>query len=246
MSKLPSLSIPKHTTTLPCSGVEVSYRPFLVKEEKIMIIAESSKDDKEITEAIHQIIDNCTFGKMEIKELSNADLEWILLQIRIKSKGNTSELSFRCINEVKDDNGVVKECGFVNDISINLDDVKAKTSNTTNVIQLTDDIGIKMKEPSIASMEKAESTATNEMDKTFGDIVACIECVYSGEDVITAKELTIDEMTDFLDEFTQKQLNELVNWISNAMSIEISVPYVCLKCHATDNIVVKGIDNFFV
>jgi len=237
---LPVLNAPISTTTLPVSGREVEYRPFLVKEEKILIIAESSGEEKDMIAAVHQIVNNCTFGKVDTKKLCATDLEWLILQIRAKAKGYTTTLSFRCENEVDGE-----KCGMVNDIDVDLHDVKVTEQNENNVIELTPEVGIKMAVPSVEVLSAIENSDFSEVEKHFLVLYAHIESIYDNDQVWLTKDLTKDEIADFVDSFSDDQMKEIENWISSTQQLYLDVKYRCAQCGATDTIRISGIDSFF-
>jgi len=248
---LPTLGVSKHITTLPISKREVEFRPFLVKEEKILIIADSSGKESDMEMAVSRIVENCTFSKVQAGGLCQADLEWLLLQIRIHSKGGTAELVFQCINPVdtldKNGNptGEKHECSFKNEINADLNTVEITNGNKSDVIELTDSIGIKMKAPTISVLRAVDKLNESEVEAAFTRVLACIESIYDGEEVWLAKDLKREEINTFLESFTDKQFDNVKEWVENLPVMKLKVDYVCANCGAKDTIVIEGIDNFF-
>jgi len=249
---LPVLTAPKHKTTLPVSKKEVDFRPFLVKEEKIMIIADSNNSEDDMIQAIIQVVDNCTFNKVNPETLCQADMEYLLLQIRGRSKGFESELVFRCVNQVsvRDEDGVKhptdkKDCGHKNDIVADLKTVSLVGGNDSDLIDLGGGLGLKMATPSISVLRAIDKIDEDEIEAGFSQIMACIESIYNADEVWQAKDLSRNELSDFLDTFTSAQLDTVKEWRDNIPVLKLNIDYQCQSCGAKDNIVIEGIDNFF-
>ena len=196
---LPVIAVPKYQLTIPSSGKQVSYRPFLVKEEKILLIAMESDDEIQMTSAIQNIIENCVYDDLDVKNMPMFDIEYIFLQLRAKSKGEIVDLSFDC--------GKCKK-----PITIQIDLTKIETTRTEGhdiKIPLSDDVGIIMKYPSIEiqSIINKEST---DVENVFSTIIFCIDSIWDKESVYASKDHTKEEINDFLeslpdDSFTKIQ-----------------------------------------
>jgi len=246
---LPVLNAPIHKTTLPVSLVEVTFRPFLVKEEKIMIIAEAEDSVDEIENAVSQVITNCTFGKIDPYKLCQTDLEWLLLQVRGRSKGFDVDLVFRCVNEIdkedKDGHTHKGPCNFRNEIKSNLKTVKVVGGNESQIIQLSEDIGMKMREPTIGVLRAIEKLKLSDVDRGMAIIMASIESIYNRDEVWAAADLTREELTEFLESFTESQFNKVKDWGENSSELQLEVNFICQKCGAKDKITISGMENFF-
>ena len=196
---LPRIAVPKYTLTIPSTGKQVSYRPFLVKEEKILLIAMESDDEIQMTSAIQDIIGNCVYDDLDVKSMPMFDIEYIFLQLRAKSKGEIIDLSFDCGKCEKP-------------ITIQIDLTKIETTRTEGhdtKIPLSDDIGVIMKYPSmeIQSIIKKENT---DVENIFSTIISCIDSIWDKESVYATKDHTQQEINDFLeslpdDSFTKIQ-----------------------------------------
>lgn len=228
---LPSLALPKHKTKLPSSGKTIEYRPFLVKEERILLMAMESKDPEEIKIAVEQIIENCTFDKLKVNDLPIVDIEWIFLQLRIKSKGNTAEYSFKC-----------SECGVQNDKEADLTKVKIVNADVDDVIKLTSDIGIKLKSPTY----KLSSTLSSNMktDDIFDVIVESIEMIYEGENVHKASNYSKEELMEFVESLTDAQFKLVQNYFEQLPSLEMEVDFNCAGCKKENKLTLKGLQSF--
>ena len=196
---LPRIAVPKYKLIIPSSGKEISYRPFLVKEEKILLIAMESEEEKEMTGAIQNIIENCVYDDLDVKNMPMFDIEYIFLQLRAKSKGEVVDLSFEC--------GKCKK-----PINVQVDISKIETTKTEGhdiKIPLSDDVGVIMKYPSmeIQSIINKENT---DVENIFSTISFCIDSIWDKESVYASKDHTKEEINDFLeslpdDSFTKIQ-----------------------------------------
>lgn len=228
---LPKLTVQNFKTTLPSSKKKVTYRPFLVSEQKILLTATESKDEQEIKDAVVQVINNCTFDKLKVLEMAIIDIEWLFLQLRIKSKGEGADYAFKCT-----------ECEVVNERTADLTKVVVKNKDASNVIQLTSDIGIKMKAP---TYELAEHI-TGEMNASdiFSVIVDSIDLLYDGEEVHKAADSTAEELLEWLETLTEDQFLKIKDYFDKLPTLELNIEYKCTGCGHETEIVLKGLSDF--
>ena len=171
---LPSITVPQYSLILPSTGKEYKYRPFLVKEEKILLIAMESEDEKQIINATIDIIKNCVVGDINIDDLPMFDIEYIFLQLRGKAKGEVLELKYTC-----------PKCNGQIPIAINIEDIKVnKKDDHTNKIALDDTLGIVMKYPNIEIQRKLVDVQKDKssVEGLFETIIHCIDYIYDAED----------------------------------------------------------------
>ena len=237
---LPKIDIPTFTTTLPASKKEVKYRPFLVGEEKIMIIANSSGEDADMETAIEQVVSNCTFGEIDLNELAQVDLEWLLVQIHARAKGFITQIAFKCLAENADG----KECGHVNEIDADLNKIEV-VGNTDNLIDLGTGIGLKMRTPSIGITNAIEKLDEDEVENTFTKIISCIESIYDEENVWLTDELEKEEIMEFINQFSDAQFLKVKDWVDNIQTLKLEVNFLCMNCGKKDKVVIEGIESFF-
>lgn len=228
---LPKISAPIHTTVLPSSKMKVKYRPFLVKEEKLLLMAMESKDDDEMRTAVEQIIRNCSFDKLDPLTMSLVDIEWLFLQLRIKSKGETVDYSFKC-----------NECGTTNDKQAALSKVKVVNKDFGNVIKLTSDIGLQMKSPSY-ELTGIISSKMNSED-IFNIILNSIEVIYEGEEVYKASDFSKDELMEFVEDLNDEQFKKIQNYFEHLISLELDVDFTCANCKKENTLTLKGLKDF--
>ena len=189
---LPKLEVPKYSLTIPSTGDVVEYRPFLVKEEKILMIAQETGGDGALYDAMIEIVEACTFNKLDLLQLQTYDVEYVFLQIRAKSVGETSSITIKC-----------EECGHRVPVTINLEDAYVQTSDDfqqEKTIEITDGIGITLEGLSLA---KARSIDPNSTDLTK-TVKLFIKSIYDTDGVYLASESSDEEMTTFVESLPHK------------------------------------------
>jgi hypothetical protein len=237
---LPVLDVPTYILDLPSSkGKKVKYRPFLVKEEKILLIAIQENSDDVLYEAVKNIIKNCTFGELNVDNLSTLDIEYIFLQLRIKSKGSDVDLTFKCENTLE--SGEV--CGTDNPIKFNLEDVKVHTPDDyQKTIMLTDDIGLLMKNPTLETSKKLQiAIKENSLQKIYDIIPDYIESVFQGDNTF---EFTAEEFQEWLESLSNEQFERIQKFFVSLPKLRAEIPVKCRKCAYQETIVLEGLSNF--
>jgi len=224
----------KYELKVPSSGEMVEYRPYLVKEEKILMIAMESEDQRQIIRATRDIITSCTFEQVDIMKQPMFDLEYIFLKLRAKSVGETSKLKFSC-----------EKCQTPNDYDINLDELQPIGSQVENTIALTDTIGVTMKYPTVRDVDSSD--AKSEIDMVFAVLVSSIESIYDAENVYPASESTKAELTTFIENLNQKQFNKLQAWFEAMPKLKKKVLFTCVQedCKHENEFDIEGIQSFF-
>jgi hypothetical protein len=243
---LPKVSTPTYELTIPSSGEKVSYRPFLVKEEKTLLMAMESKDTAAMTKAMQDIITACTNGEVNPKDLAPYDLEFFFLQLRGRSIGEIIEVKAprppnftACCEEATEED--------ICELSINIDDIKVDTSKIKpSKIEISDKIGIKMKFPEIDAIQKYSSIegAMKAVD-IFKLIIECIEYIWDGEEIFKAKDSTKKELNDFLDSLNTQQFNKIKDFFESMPRLSHDVDWTCSKCGKSKTLTLMGIDAFF-
>ena len=241
---LPRIATPKYELTLPSSNKIVHYRPFLVKEEKILLLALESEDEPQIMNAVTDIINNCVTEDVDAKNLAMFDLEYIFLQLRAKSKGEDLSLEMPC-----------GKCGTAIPFTLNLLDVKViHTEGHTNKIELTDNVGVIMKYPSIKLKEGLDNDAT-EVENIFASLIGSLDSIWDKDSIYAAKDHTKKEMNDFLESLTDTQFQNLAEFFSTAPVLKHSVDLQCKnkspkskgkkECGYKEKKVLEGLNSFF-
>lgn len=237
-----------HSTKLPILGKEIKYRPFFVKEEKILLMAiqgENEEDSslKEMVDAIKNVIDNCTFGKLDLNKLSIIDLEWLMVKLRTKSKGEISSVKFKC----KNNNSKGETCNTINSVDIDLTKVRLmKNENHISFIKLVDDIGVKMKYPTVEMIQILNDNVSLN-DVAVGDelLVKCVDYVLDGEKIHKSLNTPKEELIDFFDTMTDKQFTMIKNFFNTMPKVVVDIKYKCKKCENERDVTLEGIKNFF-
>jgi len=243
---LPQVSTPTYELTVPSSGEKVSYRPFLVKEEKILMMAMESGDTTGMTKAMKDIITSCTDGEVDTKDLAPYDLEYFFLQLRGKSVGETIEISAPrppnftgCCKESTDED----VCKF----TINLEDIKVDTTKVIKPeIELTKEIGVKMRYPQLDTIQKY--TGPDGQMKTSGVfemIIECIDYIWNDDEIHQAQDHTKKEMNTFLDSLNTKQFKNIQDFFEGMPRVKHDVDWVCPHCTKSNTLTLQGIDAFF-
>lgn len=230
---LPVIETPVYEVTVPSTGKKIKFRPFLVKEQKILLMALDSDDTLEINRAIKEIIDSCTFNKLNIDTLPSFDSDYIFMKIRSKSVGEEIELSIKC-----------SECNHPNDYAMNIDDLQIiKNEKHDKRIQITSNIGIVMRYP---TMEELSNLRVNYNIETISNTVAaCIDKIYDEEEVHDASASTVQERVEWLDTLNQDQYDKLESFFTTAPYLNTTIEFDCIKCKTHNKIVVEGIADFF-
>lgn len=245
---LPKIDVPIYELELPLSKKSVKFRPFLVKEEKILLMAMESNTDDSSLLAIKQIITNCCLSEdVNIESLPITDLEYFFLNLRARSVGEVVDLQYKCNNKIKNENGEEEECGNVVKLEVNILDVKPEVSeNHTSKISLAPNLGLVMKYPSFKSVEDNEKTEGTEADKLMNVLASCIESIYTNEDIFYAKDVQRQELIEFIENLTRDQFAKVQEFFDTMPKIKKNLDFKCSKCGYHEEITVQGLQSFFV
>jgi hypothetical protein len=238
---LPKIDIPTYELELPISKKKIKYRPFLVKEQRNLLMAIESDESSTIQQNIKDILYNCTLTEgVDIESLPILDVEYYFINLRAKSVGEIVESNYRCNNEVDD-----KVCGNTMKAEINLLEIKPDLSNTVSPeIQLTPELTIKMKYPEFGNV-KESLNMDNLADITFNMIANSVEYIYDGEQFHYAKETQPGEMLEFVESLNQEQFNKVEHFFNNLPKMTKNIELKCSKCGFDHTIEVEGLENFF-
>lgn len=238
---LPIMTTPTYNMVVPSSGVSVKFRPFLVKEEKALLIAQQSEDPKVMVDTLKNVINECVLEKIDASKLATFDLEYMFTQIRAKSVGETIDLIFPC----DEDHGEENEKARVK-ISIDLTTIEVKRNpDHTNQIPLFGDVGVVMKYPSIDTIRKLENLESDDLDTIFEIIAASIDYIYQGDEVFHAKEQKRDDVMQFLNNLTTEQFSKLQQFFMTMPRLYKEVEYNCPVCGKHHRKLLEGMQSFF-
>ena len=241
---LPVIAVPKYQLTVPSSGKQVSYRPFLVKEEKILLIAMESDDEIQMTSAIQDIIGNCVYDDLNVKSMPMFDIEYIFLQLRAKSKGEIIDLSFDCDKCKKP-------------IIIQIDLTKIETTRTEGhdiKIPLSDDVGIIMKYPSM-ELQNIINEEKSDVENVFSTITCCIGSIWDKESVYATKDHTKEELNDFLESLPDDSFSKIQKFFDTVPKLKHEFELKCTSkngkgknshiCGWKETKTLEGLGSFF-
>ena len=238
---LPKLEVPTYELELPLSKKKIKYRPYLVKEQKALMMALESSDAKTIQHNVREILTVCTLSKdVDIDELPIVDIEYYFLQLRAKSVSEISESKYRCNNEVDD-----KVCGNIMEAKIDLTEIQPVQEEYVDPeIKLTDTITIKMKYPPF-KLVKDSIDMDNITEVTFNMLAQSIEYVYDGEQIHYAKEVPVQELVEFIEQLNQEQFEKLEKFFNSIPKLSKKIDMTCSKCGFEHHLDVEGLESFF-
>ena len=234
---LPKLTTPTYELEIPSTDEKIKYRPFLVKEEKILMMALESKSEKDITQAVKDIVSECTFNKVNIDNMPMFDVEYIFLQVRSKSVGEVSKLKLLCPDDKK----------TYADVEVDLNEVKVQVGEDhTNKIDLGNGMGIIMQYPSIDSFKDSgirDINASNMLEV----ISTCILQIYEdeGKKVYNSKDQTQKELTDFIEQLNTKQFKDVQKFFDTMPKLKHEITVKNPKTKKESKIVLSGLNDFF-
>jgi hypothetical protein len=236
---LPKIATPSYELELPSTGETIHYRPFLVKEEKVLVIALESEDTKQITTAIKTVIKNCILTKnTKVETLPTFDIEYLFLNIRAKSVGEEIEVNVICPD---DEETTVT-------VKIDLDSIKVqKNENHTNKIKIDDSIMMEMKYPSLDQFIKNnfDFKKTNAMEQSFDLIASCIEKIYTEEEVWSAGDVTKKELMEFLEQMNSTQFKEIETFFETMPKLSHKINVTNPKTEVESEVILEGLSSFF-
>ena len=235
---LPKIATPTYELVLPSSGRKIKYRPFLVKEEKILIIALESQDQKQIANSIKSILSNCILTRgTKVEKLSTFDIEYLFLNVRGKSVGEQIEVMVTCPDDGKTQVPM----------SINIDSIKVeKSKNHKTDIKLDDQFTLKMRYPSLNEFIKTNFNVDEmKVDDTFELIASCIDQIYSEEESWTQQDCTKKELVEFLEGLNSSQFKEIEIFFETMPKLSHKVKVKNPNTGVESEIVLEGLQNFF-
>ena len=238
---LPMMSAPTYTMIVPSSGVSVKFRPFLVKEEKALLIAQQSEDIGVMIQTLKGIINTCVLDTLDVDKLATFDLEYMFTQIRAKSVGEIIELIFPCDIDHGEDNEKARV-----KVSIDLTTlVVEKDPNHNNKINLFGDVGVVMKYPTMDVMKRLENLDTDDLDKVFSVVADSIDYIYQGEEIFYGKEQKHEELLQFLNNLTSEQFVKVQQFFATMPRIKKEIEYTCPVCQKHHRKMLEGMQSFF-
>jgi hypothetical protein len=234
---LPKIDVPIYELTVPSTDEKIKYRPFLVKEEKLLLIAMESGENSDILRAVKDIVDSCTFNKMKIGNMPMFDVEYIFLQIRSKAVGEVSTLRVLCLDDMK----------TYAKVEVDLNEIEVRVTDAhTNKIELSDEMGVIMKYPTVDSFVENkidDISPANMLDV----IVTCIDKIYDkkGEEVFDAKDSTKQELVDFVEQMNTTQFADVQKFFDTMPSLTHEITVKNPKTKKESKVTLNGLNDFF-
>lgn len=231
---LPKLDTPTYRLTLPSSKEEIQYRPFLVKEQKLLMMAQESEDDNQVVDTVSQIVSACTFDKIDVNTSPMFDIEYIFLQIRGKSVGEQIDLMLICPDDEKTSVPVQVD---INDISVLM------SEEHNNEIDITDNIKMVFRYPLLKDVKGIPSN-TKEIDLIFYLLNSCIESISHGEEIYNRVDISEKELTEFIDSLTGEQFERITDFFQTMPKLRHVIPVKNPKTEVESEVVVEGLASF--
>jgi hypothetical protein len=235
---LPTLEAPTYKAKLLSTGKEIDYRPFLVKEEKILLIAQESGDQKQIIQAVKDLLRACTFEKLDINSITMFDLEYLFLLIRSKSVGENISYGCKC-----------KKCEEKIEVEFSLESIEVKKPTAKKKVdpkvQLTDSIGVTLRHPRVGDV-----LSTNFADTAAGEqitlmLISAIESVWDSENVYPREDTPDEEMKSFVESLNHKQMEKLTQFLESSPKLQKKLDLKCEKCGHNQKTLLEGLAAFF-
>lgn len=236
---LPKIDVPVFSVELPSTKQKVTFRPFLVKEQKLFLMNNENSDAQETVNVIRQVLKNCVLSEIDVDALPVFDLEFLFMNLRARSVSEVVNLKYKCNNVVGEN-----QCNAVNDININVLEIKPTFyPEHTNKIQLTDKVGICMKYPTFEMLKSMAGKDQN--DAIIETIYSSIDYIYDDNGMYYVKDVSRKELEDFIDNIQQKDLEKLRVFFDTMPKIKKDIDYECKKCGYKESITLEGIQDFF-
>jgi len=242
---LPKIDVPIYELNLISSGKKIRFRPFLVKEQKLLLMANESDDPKDSLNVVKQICKNCIIDDVDVESLPVFDLEFIFLNLRARSVSEVINLQYKCNNKVKNEASEETICGSLEKFDVNLLEITpTKDPKHDKKIMLSDKLGIMMRYPTfdIVSNIKSES----ESDVLMELLTNCIDYIFDENKIYYSKDVSKEELIEFIDNLQQKDLEKIQEFFETVPKIKKDINFNCRKCGYKENIVVEGLQNFFI
>jgi hypothetical protein len=234
---LPMMQTPTYELTIPSTKKKVKFRPFLVKEQKALMIAQHSEDPQTMIDTLKDIIKNCV-QNTDVNKLAMFDLEYIFLQLRAKSIGEIADVVYSCL-QCNDPKAKVT-------LNIDLSTINVEfNKDHKETIELFGDVGVKMRYPGLDLLSKVDEIDMNSPDDALKVISQCIEYIYDGDKIYDAKDQTAEELNEFLENLTDAQFKKIKLFFETMPKLKKNVQFDCPVCKFHHNYNIQGINNFF-
>jgi len=232
---LPLVNAPRYSTKLPSTGQDVNYRPYTVKEEKVLMIALESKDQKQILGAVKDVISGCV-QDIDVQELTTFDLEWMFLQLRSKAVGEKIDLKMKCQQD---------GCDGQTDITVDVEDIGIEGDPQQKTIPITDTVGVTVRYPTIKLVENYDQEKLKSVEGAFDMIIGCIDSIYDADNVYDCKNENPEDVKGFVDNLTSDQFKQIGEFFESVPQVKHNLTWKCSKCGEQNEMVLEGLESFF-
>jgi hypothetical protein len=237
---LPINSTPIYNLVIPSTKKSVRYRPFLVKDQKALLVAQQSEDQRVMIDTLKEVIKSCITDSIDVSKLAIFDIEYIFTQLRSKSVGETVDIILSC----DEDHGENNEKAKI-EHTVNLSDITVQEKEGhNNKIELFGDVGVVMKYPNIDDIKKLQGGVVTNED-TFKLVAASIDYIYDNDNVYHAKDQTENELMDFINNLTSEQFAKIQGFFDTMPKMTHTINYNCPVCNKAHTIVLEGMESFF-
>lgn len=231
---LPSLNAaPSYELTIPSTGKKIKFRPFLVKEQKILMLAYESQDKKQIINAMLDTIDAC-IEDINCRTLTTSDVDYIFTQLRAKSVGEKIELNIAC-----------KECETKNPVTVNVEEVEISGDSKEKIVQLNETYSVKLKYPTYTDFMANIAEDKSETDTIMDIIVTCLDSIMTEEEIVSLKDETKEEVMSFVESMNTKQFEMITEFVQNIPQLKYTSNFKCVNCGSEQEFTLQGLDDFF-
>ena len=231
---LPRVNNPTYTLELPSTGKQIKYRPFLVKEQKVLMMAQDTKDESELANAMGQLVSACTFGEIDANISPMFDIEYIFLKIRTKSVGSNVKLTVTC-----PDDGETKV-----KVDLDLDDVEVNMlDDHSNMVEITDQIKIVFRYPILQDVANLKANS-NDVDKIFHVLNKCVDEIHFGDDIYRRGDMTESDVDNFIDELSSLQFEKLTDFFNGMPKLRHVIQVTNPKTKKKSEVVLEGLESF--
>ena len=232
---LPIQNTPTYTCILPQSGQEVKYRPFLVKEQKILVLARESESTSQVMDSIIELIGSVTFDKVDATKLATIDLEFLFLQVRAKSVGETADVTVSCQEE---------GCAGSGQTTVDLNEVEVKGSVPDDLkIMLTDEMGVIVKIPNVSDLQSVDEV--DDVDQGLFVLKKSMETIFDAENTYEIADVSKEDLDEFIESLTLQQVEKLSSVFNDLPRLEKEVEYQCNLCGTKQSRTLVGLQSFF-
>tara|TARA_Y200000002_G_C22667807_1_gene658722 strand:- start:1584 stop:2288 length:705 start_codon:yes stop_codon:yes gene_type:complete len=231
---LPKLNSVSYETTIPSTGKKVSFRPYLVKEEKVLMMALESNDQKQIVKATKEMISSCVLDDINVNKLATFDIESLFLQLRSKSVGESVGLKVKCDN-----------CETQNDVTVDFNDIGVEVPEDNNVVMITDTVGIEMRYPSFDDVSSIDPNKEESIETAFDIIMKCIVSVFDDDGVYTSDNEGEKQMKEFIESLNTAQFQKVSAFFEDMPALKTSIQFKCVNCGTENETELRGLQSFF-